>query len=202
MTEFKPGEISLIDRAIGFAAREHHNQMRKTGEKIPYIAHPFAVAMILQQMGCREEVVVAGLLHDTVEDTKVGIEDIRSQFGNDVANIVTGCTELPKRSNSWKERKTQMIASLREASIEVKLVAAADKYHNLSHTLASIKTTGPNIWKQFGQGQEQQAWYYRNVYESILANAASQDGCWLFEQLGEVISELFEGIPSRPPSSW
>ena len=92
-----------------------------------------------------------------------------------------------------------MIKSLRDASIEIKLVAAADKYHNLSHTLASIKATGPKIWDQFGQGKEQQAWYYRSVFESIMNNVSAPDGYQIFRQLDEVISELFDGIPSRRP---
>ena len=200
MTELKSGEISLIDRAIGFAARAHQKQMRKTGKSMPYIAHPFGVAMILQQMDCSEEVVAAGLLHDTVEDTEVKIEEIRALFGREVADIVAGCTELAKGNYRWEERKTHMIESLRDASIEIKLVAAADKYHNLSHTLASIKTTGPKIWEQFGQGKEQQAWYYRSVFESIMTNVSAPDGHRIFRQLEEVISKLFDGIPSRLPS--
>ena len=71
--------FSLVDRAIGFAARAHEGQRRKTGN-VPFIAHPVGVAMLLLEMGCADEVVAAGLLHDTVEDTKVSIDDIRQQF--------------------------------------------------------------------------------------------------------------------------
>ena len=166
---------------------------------MPYIAHPIGVAMILQQMGCSEEVVSAGLLHDTVEDTDVRIEEIRALFGQEVAEIVAGCTELPKSNNHWEERKTHMIESLRDASIEIKLVAAADKYHNLSHTLASIKSTGPKIWDQFGQGKEKQAWYYRSVFDSIMNNVSAPDDYQIFRQLEEVINEIFDGVPSRLP---
>jgi (p)ppGpp synthase/HD superfamily hydrolase len=198
MTEQKIGELSLIDRAIGFAAKAHKGQKRKSDKKMPYIAHPFGVAMILGQMGCSETVVAAGLLHDTVEDTNVTIEKIRSKFGGEVASIVAGCTE-PAKNNNWEERKTHMIESLREASIEIKLVVAADKYHNLNLTLASSKTLGKDVWKPFGRPERRQAWYYRNVYESILANLPSSEEYAIFKQLGKVINELFDGVASSPP---
>ena len=199
MTELKTGEISLIDRAIGFAATAHRCQKRKTSKKMPYITHPFGVAIILQQMGCSETVVAAGLLHDTVEDTPVTIEQIRSKFGEEVASIVAGCTEPAKKNDNWEERKTHMIESLREASLEIKLVVAADKYHNLNLTLASSKTLSKDVWKPFGRPEKQQAWYYRNVYESILANLPSSEEYAIFKQLGKVINELFDGVASSPP---
>jgi (p)ppGpp synthase/HD superfamily hydrolase len=199
MTEQKIGEISLIDRAIGFAAKAHKGQKRKSDKKMPYIAHPFGVAMILEQMGCSETAVAAGLLHDTVEDTPVTIEQIRSKFGQEVADIVAGCTEPTQKYDNWEERKTHMIESLREASLEIKLVVAADKYHNLNLTLASSKTLGKDVWKPFSRPLKQQAWYYRNVYESILANLPGSEEYAIFEELGKLINELFDGVPSSPP---
>jgi hypothetical protein len=92
-----------------------------------------------------------------------------------------------------------MIESLREASIEIKLVVAADKYHNLNLTLASSNTLGKDVWKPFGRPEKRQAWYYRNVYESILANLPSSEEYAIFKQLGKVINELFDGVASSPP---
>lgn len=190
--------IDLVDRAIGFAARAHNGQQRKIGD-VPYIAHPVAVAMILQRMGCEQTVVVAGLLHDTVEDTSVTLDEIRLQFGDEVAVIVAGCTELPKRGNRWEKRKRHMIASLRDAPLAVKLVSAADKYHNLSHTLYNERLHGPSVWKKFGRGKEQQAWYYRSVLESLLANTPGSENYPIFGMLAEVIDELFSDVVARPP---
>ncbi|MGD2076846.1 MAG: HD domain-containing protein [Chloroflexota bacterium] len=190
--------IDIVDRAIGFAARAHNGQQRKTGD-VPYIAHPMGVAMILQRMGCEPTVVAAGLLHDTVEDTSVTLDEIRLLFGDEVADIVAGCTELPKKKNRWETRKRHMIASLRDASLEVKLVAAADKYHNLSHTLYTERTRGSSLWKRFGRGKEQQAWYYRSVLESLLANIPQPERYPIFGMLAEVIDELFNDVIARPP---
>lgn len=190
--------IDLVDRAIGFAARAHHGQKRKTGD-MPYIAHPLAVGMLLQRMGCEQAVVAAGILHDTVEDTPVTLQDIRRHFGAEVAGIVAGCTELPKRRNQWATRKRHMIASLRDAPLAVKLVSAADKYHNLSHTLHNERTQGQAIWKNFGQGKDRQAWYYRSVLDSLLANLEQPEHYPIFGMLAEVIDELFAGVTPRPP---
>ena len=199
LKKYKPGEISLIDRAIGFAARAHEGQRRKTGFHMPYIAHPFGVAMILQQMGCTEKVVAAGLLHDTVEDTKVKLSDIRSLFGNEVADIVELCTEPPKKRYSWEQRKRHMILILKDAPIDVKLVMAADKYHNLSHTLSNIRYQNEKIWKNFGRDKENQAWYYRSVYKSIVTGIPDPAGYPIFEKLKITIDTLFAGTSSKPP---
>lgn len=191
----------IIDKAIGFAAQKHEGQRRKIGS-IPYIAHPMGVAAILMQMGCEEDVVVAALLHDTIEDTDANIEEILSRFGQGVANIVAGCTELPRKCNNWERRKSNMIARLRQAPFEVKLVVAADKYHNLLHILKTKEESGAAVWKNFGRGWEQQAWYYRTVLASILTDLPEQSKNYpVFDQLTAVINELFEGIPSAPPQS-
>ena len=195
----KPGEISLVDRAIGFAARAHAKQRRKTGYAMPYIAHPFGVAMILQQMCCDETVVAAGLLHDVIEDTDETLGEIRARFGDEVANIVAFCTEPPKKRDNWEERKVHMIKSLENAPIEAKLVAAADKFHNLNHTLANFRDQGESVWKRFGRNGASQAWYYRSVYGSIIANVPDPDLYPIFERLRQVIDELFRDISSAPP---
>jgi (p)ppGpp synthase/HD superfamily hydrolase len=192
---------SLIDKAIGFAAQKHEGQRRKSGS-IPYIAHPMGVAAILMQMGCEEDIVTAALLHDTVEDTDASIAEIVFRFGQKVADIVAGCTELPRKCHNWEQRKSNMITRLRHAPFEVKLVVATDKYHNLHHILKTKEESGAAVWKRFGRGPEQQAWYYRTVLESILTDLPEQgENFPVFDKLTAAILELFEGIPSSPPQS-
>jgi (p)ppGpp synthase/HD superfamily hydrolase len=190
--------IDLVDRAVGFAARAHQCQRRKIGD-VPYIAHPVAVAMILLRMGCDETVVAAGLLHDTVEDTPVTMDEIRQLFGDEVGDIVAGCTEPPKKGNRWETRKLHMIESLRDASLAVKLVSAADKYHNLSHTRYNERLRGASVWKKIGRNKEEQAWYYRAVLVSLLANTPEADSYPIFAMLSDLVDELFDGINPRPP---
>jgi len=189
---------SQIDRAIGFAARAHKNQKRKTSN-IPYIAHPVGVAMILLEMGCDESFIIGGLLHDTVEDTTVTLEEVEQVFGAEVAQIVDGCTEPPKKQLKWEDRKKYMIRTLRNASLGVKLVTAADKYHNLCHTRYTLEQIGSSVWQSFGRNEGEQAWYYRSVYDSIVANLPNREQYPIFDQLEVLIKELFQGVPSVSP---
>ena len=86
----------MIDLAIEVAAKAHQNQVRK-GTDIPYITHPLAVGIILAKAGCSDEVIVAGILHDTLEDTPLTLDCIQETFGPRVASIVKGASE-PDRS--------------------------------------------------------------------------------------------------------
>jgi (p)ppGpp synthase/HD superfamily hydrolase len=190
---------SLIDRAIGFAARAHAGQWRKTG-RVPYIAHPVGVAMILLEMGYDEEIIAAALLHDTVEDTDVTLDEIEEAFGPQVAEIVAAVSEPPKGAQLWERRKQHIIDTLRDAPLPAKIVAAADKYHNLSHTLQGSRAQGPGVWDAFGRGSAQQAWYYRSVMDSILANVPDPEQHPIFALLASVIDELFAEVTDHPPA--
>lgn len=89
---YSPADIELIERAHRFAAKAHRRQKRVSGE--PYINHCLAVANILAELQVPSEIVAAGLLHDTVEDTKVTLEDLRNEFGEEIARLVDGVTKL------------------------------------------------------------------------------------------------------------
>ena len=191
--------VSMIDKAIGFAAAAHDGQKRKIGS-LPYIAHPVGVAMILMEMGCEESIVAAGLLHDVVEDTDVTLAEIRQQFGGKVADIVRGCTEPPKKKYTWLERKQYMISALRDASLPVKIVMAADKYHNLSHTLHNAQKIDKGVWQSFGKGKKYQAWYYRSVADSITENVPDMERFPIFNRLLAIIDELFNGVDAYVPN--
>lgn len=152
-------------RAIEFAARAHRHQVRK-GSDTPYISHPYAVGMMLARAGFDGEVVAAGILHDTVEDTPVTLDELRQEFGERVASIVEGCTE-PNKSASWEERKEHTIHYLTTASYEVRAVACADKLHNLSTMVEGYAALGDGVWSRFKRGREQQEWYYRSLVASL-----------------------------------
>jgi (p)ppGpp synthase/HD superfamily hydrolase len=190
--------VSLIDKAIGFATEAHVGQKRKIGS-LPYIAHPVGVAMILLEMGCDETVVAAGLLHDVVEDTDVTLEEIRREFGDEVADIVKGCTEPPKKKYNWLARKKFMITALRDAPLSVKLVMAADKFHNLSHTLHNARKNNNDVWQSFGKGKSYQAWYYRSVANSIAENVPDMEQFPIFRKLFTTIDALFHGVDPYVP---
>ena len=103
----KPAEkekSERLDRAIAVAKQAHEGQFRKTGE--PYIIHPLAVKKILEEWGMDEDTVIAGVLHDTVEDTSLTLDDIRKEFGESVAFLVDGVTKLSTARTGMRDIDT------------------------------------------------------------------------------------------------
>ena len=180
--------MKLTDKALQMAAVAHEGQYRKN-TKVPYIAHPAAVGLILQKAGYKEELVTSGILHDTVEDTEITLDDIKREFGNEVAAIVAGCSETDK-SLSWEERKEHTIEYLKTAPEDIRIVACADKLHNVRSILLDFERDGEDVWTRFKRGREQQAWYYRNVIASLGAGSAFP----LLEELKLEVERLFPEV--------
>lgn len=164
--------------------------MRKN-TSIPYISHPFAVAVLLLQQQCDEHVIVAGLLHDTVEDTSVTINDIRREFGAKVAEIVAGVTE-PDKSLSWEERKCHMIESIRTASQEIKFVSCADKLHNVLTVRQTFDEIGDRVWERFSRGYDGQKWYSRSMVASLFHNLEKKHQKPMFFELKRMVEDFFQ----------
>jgi (p)ppGpp synthase/HD superfamily hydrolase len=181
----------MIDQAIELAARAHTGQVRK-GTGTPYIAHPYAVGMSLARAGCDDEVVAAGILHDTVEDTYVTLEELRAQFGERVASIVEGCTE-PDRWKSWEARKQHTLAYLPAAPSDIRLVALADKLHNARSILTDLKASGEDVWSRFKRARAQQEWYYRGLVEALCTSRAGEEPLPFCAEFRQVVGELFGG---------
>ena len=163
MTQNGTGK-NQIEEAIEVAAEAHQGQYRK-GTDTPYITHPYAVGLILMEAGCTEAVIIAGILHDTVEDTDLTLEFIRERFGEDIANIVDGCSE--NKALRWRARKTERIEALRTASPEICTVTCADKLHNLRTIISEYDLIGDTVWDRFHGGVEDQAWYYQSILGAI-----------------------------------
>lgn len=125
--------IALIQKAYIFSAKAHEGQTRRSGE--PYLSHPLEVANILAEMRMDEAVVTAGLLHDTVEDTKATIEELDIDFGEEVADIVDGVTKISQitfdsKEHAQAENIRKMILAMAE-DIRVLIVKLADRLHNM-----------------------------------------------------------------------
>ena len=122
----------MLNKAIQEAAVAHDRKAQKRkGTNIPYITHPFMVAMILSEAGYTEDEVVAGVLHDTLEDTHLTEDYIENLFGEHVREIVVGCTEPNRLGKSWEDRKQHTIDYLKTATSEIRTVSCADKLHNV-----------------------------------------------------------------------
>jgi (p)ppGpp synthase/HD superfamily hydrolase len=151
---------SRIDAALSFAAIKHDGQRRK-GTPVPYIVHPVQVARLLELHGLEEEVVIAGLLHDVLEDTGCTREELEAAFGPRVAEIVVGCSE-PNKALSWEDRKAETVQRLSRASPAVRAVACADKAHNLS-TIADTLDAGEDPYPRFERGADAQLAFARRA---------------------------------------
>jgi (p)ppGpp synthase/HD superfamily hydrolase len=133
---------SRVDQAIAFATLAHEGQERKyTGE--PYITHPIAVAEIVSQVPHTTEMLMAAILHDTVEDTPVTFADIEREFGRDVRVLVFWLTEVSKPEDGNRAtRKAMDLAHYAAAPAEAQTVKIADMIHNTM----SIKEHDPDFW--------------------------------------------------------
>jgi len=133
-------DTALITRAYEVARAAHEGQVRRSGD--PYIQHPLAVAKILAELGLDDVTLSAALLHDSVEDTGVTLEEVASEFGDDVAAIVDGVTKLDRVSFDSKE--AQQAATMRKMlvamakDIRVLLIKLADRLHNM-RTIAALR---------------------------------------------------------------
>lgn len=176
-----------IFSALCFATNAHTGQFRKSTQ-IPYIVHPIDVMQRLIKCGASTDAIVAGILHDTLEDTPTSADDLRTVFGNRITDLVIGASE-PDKSLSWPERKQHTIDALRETSdIEQLLVICADKLSNVSSIAADFQTCGTAVWSRFNRGYADQKWYYMSLAE-IFAKHAKENA--LFAEYVATATSLF-----------
>ena len=179
----------MIDLAIEVAVKAHQNQVRK-GTDIPYITHPLAVGIILAKAGCSDEVIIAGILHDTVEDTPVTLDDIRDTFGEKVSMIVKGASE-PDKSLKWEERKSHTQDFLKRASQEVRFVALADKLNNIIAIASDYAEIGEAVWERFNRGKDAQQWYYQGLVQALRDDSAGDAYQMLHKEFSHKVEEVF-----------
>lgn len=176
----------MLYDAIQASIIAHQDQLRKI-EGGAYVAHPLEVAFILAQNGASEEVISAGILHDTIEDTSMTYDNIVAQFGQQVADIVKGCTE-PDKSVCWQTRKSWAVRHVSEtATHEMRLVICADKLSNIRSIHRNLNKEGPTIWDHFHAPFERQKWYYM----SMLQGLSALKGMAMYEELVQKIHEVF-----------
>ncbi|WMJ23965.1 HD domain-containing protein [Paludicola sp. MB14-C6] len=176
----------LIHKAIEFATLAHDGQKRK-GSNVPYIVHPFEVAQILTLQGASEQVIVAGLLHDTIEDTHVTIEEIQTLFGKEIAHLVAGNSE--NKTLPWEERKQHTINYMKEnATFEEMMICCADKLSNLRSLKSDYMILGEGLWKRFHRGKEHQKWYY----DSLLNALSSLCDYSMYEEYITIFHNVFD----------
>jgi (p)ppGpp synthase/HD superfamily hydrolase len=160
-----------IKKALDFAYQAHDGQFRK-GTDVPYIVHLFDVAKYLLYEKADEPVVIAGILHDTLEDSKTKRQDL-ILFGNEVVELIDFCSEpgntieAKNQKETWKARKLHSIKSLEKATRNQALVFLADKLSNITAIKEDLIIIGPKIWDRFNASKEDIEWYYKNILAGL-----------------------------------
>ena len=177
-----------FERALLFATRKHAGQTRK-GTTVPYVSHLMSVAGLVLEAGGDEDLAIAALLHDVVEDCggAVMLKEIRRRFGGRVANVVDGCTDAdldPKPP--WRRRKEDYLKHLRTADADVRLVSAADKLHNARSVLTDFREIGEPVWERFQGKRDGTLWYYRALLREFKRKKTNRLVC----ELERVIMDL------------
>ncbi len=176
--------------AIEFAARAHRGQLRK-GSQLPYLVHPLSAACILIEHEVPNPIVIAAILHDTVEDTGVDLGAIEGVFGKRVAALVDQASE-PDRSASWEERKRHTIEFIESsADDDALLIVCADKLDNIRSTRKDLSRHGPAVWERFNRPEADQAWYYRALVAALGRRMVRQPGRDLHQALAREVDRVF-----------
>lgn len=182
----------LLDRAIIFAVKAHHDTERR-GKGFPYIVHPMEAVEIVATITPDQELLAAAALHDTIEDTDVTVEDIRREFGDRVAELVHAesdrFTEGVSEEDSWHDRKQAAIDRLAAASHDAKIVAMGDKLSNMRAIARDYDTRGDELWTIFHvKDKASHEWHYRGLAASL----RELEDTFAYKEFVALIEHVFE----------
>ena len=166
-----PLNTELLDRAIMFAVKAHAGTERR-GKGFPYIIHPLEAVEIVATITPDQELLSAAMLHDTVEDTPVTVDDLRKEFGDRIANIVEAESDVHNEGESehesWHRRKQEAIDRLTAAPMEAKIVALGDKLSNMRAIARDYAQIGDGLWKMFHVTEKSEhEWHYRGLAHAL-----------------------------------
>ena len=183
--------MDLFDEALNFTVAAHSGMYRKGG-KTPYILHPMEAAVIAGTMTDDTEIIAAALLHDTVEDTPVTLDEIKEKFGDRVAELVACETEnkregLPPDA-TWQIRKEESLEKLRNTDdLGVKIVWLSDKLSNMRSFYRKYEKRGDSLWQEFNQKDKNKQFWYYDTIASLLSElkdyAAWREYDWLVKKV-------------------
>jgi len=193
------GSLHLTRRfseAVDYARCLHIERRKGTG--IPYMAHLLGVASLVMgeaghaEVPVTEDMVIAALLHDAVEDHggECRRRDIEANFGTEVARMVAGLSdsfeEDPSQKKDWATRKREYVERLRHEPADVRLISAADKLYNARAILEDYRVIGAEVWQRFKRGRNDQMRYFKALLEVFQSFAQ----CRIVDELTRVVAEL------------
>ncbi len=187
----RPLDTELLDRALVFAVQAHAGTERR-GKGFPYIIHPLEAVTIVASMTDDQELLAAAALHDTVEDTDVTLERIRTEFGDRVAALVEEESDVfvegISEADSWLVRKKTAIERLAKASREAKIVALGDKLSNMRAISRDYALQGESFWGLFHvKDRKSHEWRYRALVEAL----RELDGTFAFQEFERLVNQVF-----------
>ena len=187
----KPLDTTLLDRATLFAVKAHAGIERR-GKGYPYIVHLFEAVEIVATMTKDQELLAAAILHDTVEDTDVTVEQIQEEFGERVAYLVASDTdEMPtdvSEEDSWHSRKRAAIDRLAHASRDAKIVALGDKLSNMRAIARDYAVQGDALWSLFhAKDPKEHAWHYRGLADAL----KELEDTFAYQEFVKLINQVF-----------
>jgi hypothetical protein len=162
-----------LQKAIKFATKTHevYQKQKRKGKDIAYITHPLTVGLILSQVKAKNEVVIAGILHDTIEDSaetkRVSYEMIKERFDKEVANLVLSVTEKSK-NKSWEERKEEALEEIKSFSKDSLLLKSADVVANLTELVDDYEKDGDKIFERFNAPKQKSLLHHLRVIQTII----------------------------------
>lgn len=168
-TDQEPCYSPRLDRALAHVAETFRYQVRK-GSDIPYLTHLLQVMVTVGEHGGTEEQMIAGLLHDSLEDIEgASVEQVEARFGAPVAEMVLALSDStsPVSKAPWKERKQAYLDRLAGEPAAIKLVCAADKLHNARSIVRDLGLVGDAVWDRFSATCEETLWYYRTLVTAL-----------------------------------
>lgn len=184
-----------LDDAIEFATKKHTEQTRKR-ENTPYILHPLEAAAVAAELTKDEDILIAAVLHDTVEDTDTSIDEVREKFGNRVAELVESETENKREDlppeETWEIRKKESLEHLKNSTDPaVKILWLADKVSNIRTLYRLYQKEGDALWNHFNMKDiKKQAWYYKTVAELL----SDLEDTLPYQEYKQIVDYIFRNV--------
>lgn len=188
-------DTELLDRAIIFAVKAHHNTERR-GKGFPYIVHPLEAMEIVATITPDQELLAAAALHDVIEDTEVTVDELREMFGERIAYLVHAESDQidgvlfdgQNEEETWHARKQAAIDRLAAAPHDAKIVAMGDKLSNMRAIARDYKEKGDALWSIFHvKDKASHEWHYRGLADSL----SELSGTFAYQEFVRLIDEVF-----------
>ena len=191
MGDIKHIDTSLVDKAIIFATKAHEG-VERNGKGFPYIIHPLEAMSIVATMTNDPELLAAAALHDVIEDTSYTYEDLKENFGEKVAQLVSTESdenfEDVQAENSWRARKWIAMNKLQHTSLEGKMVTMGDKLSNMRAIARDYRAIGDELWNRFHvKDKAEHAWRYRGLVDAF----SELEGMEPYEEFKALVKEIF-----------